>query len=53
MMQAAASTTAGMAGLLIFLGMFLFIVASLLRPGAKAEADRNARIPFKEDGFNG
>ncbi len=45
----AASATAGMIGLAIFIVFFGFVIAYLVRKGAKEEGAQNAMIPFKED----
>lgn len=49
----AANATAGYLGLFMFLTFFALVIFTLVRPGAKAEADRNALIPFKEEKPNG
>ncbi len=49
MLQLAANATAGYIGLFFFLSFFAVVVALLLKPGAKAVADKNALIPFKEE----
>lgn len=48
MMQAAASTTAGLLGMAIFISLFAGVVYTLLRKGAADEARHNAMIPFEE-----
>lgn len=48
-MSAFASAHAGMIGLLFFFTFFVLMVLWLLRPGAKEEAQYNARIPLEED----
>lgn len=49
MIPAAANATAGLLGLFIFMSVFLFVIYTLLRRGAREEAKSNAAIPFKED----
>jgi cbb3-type cytochrome oxidase subunit 3 len=48
MMQAAANSTAGLISLGIFVIFWLLVVISLLRKGAREEAQQHAQIPFKE-----
>lgn len=49
----AANATAGFVGMFIFMAFFAGVIITLLRPGAKRQADQNAQIPFKEDGSHG
>lgn len=49
----AANATAGIVGMTIFIVIFAVVIISLLRPGAKQQADLHAQIPFKEDESHG
>jgi cbb3-type cytochrome oxidase subunit 3 len=44
-----ASQQAGILGLLIFFLFFIVMVCWLMTPKAKSDAEKNAKIPFKED----
>ena len=48
-MEAFASHHAGLIGLLFFFIFFMGVVIWLLRPGAKEQAEKDARIPLNED----
>ncbi len=48
MMQAAANSTAGLIGLLIFVTFWSLVVFTLLRKGAREDAAQCALIPFKD-----
>lgn len=48
MMQAAANSTAGLLGLLIFVTFWSLVALSLLGRRARDEANQNALIPFKD-----
>ena len=48
MMHAAANATAGLISLSIFVIFWMLVVASLLRKGAREEAQQHAQIPFQE-----
>jgi len=47
-----ASLNAGLFGLLFFFAIFLFLIMWLIRPGAKAAAEKHAQIPLNEDREN-
>lgn len=48
-----ANATAGIVGMAIFIAIFAAVIISLLRPGAKQQAELHAQIPFKEDESHG
>jgi cytochrome c oxidase cbb3-type subunit 4 len=38
--------------LILFIGLFVFVVVYVLWPGNKDKFDRAARLPFERDGMN-